>query len=151
MQGWNSQDSIRKRKIRFGKEYNEQMKRKLSCLVIIIEIMYLLTKEHGTIYQIWGYFSAKDVDKILVIDSKMNAQKYIQILQENLMSSVGSLELPSEYIFQQDKDPKYTAKSTKKLLSEKMSMFCNGQISSQIWIQSGTCGDFWKSISEKEH
>ena len=34
------------------------------------------------------------------------------------MSSVENLELPSDYIFQQDNDPKYTAKSTKKSLSE---------------------------------
>ena len=54
--------------------------------------------------------------KISVTDSKMSAQKYKQILQENLMSSVGSLELPSDYIFQQD--PKHTAKSIKKWLSE---------------------------------
>ena len=39
------------------------------------------------------------VGKISVIDVKMNAQKYQQILQENLMSSVESLELPSDYIF----------------------------------------------------
>ena len=48
---------------------------------------------------IWGCFSVKGVGKISVIDGKMNAQKYKQILQENLMSSVESLELPSNYIF----------------------------------------------------
>ena len=48
----------------------------------------------------------------------MNAQKYKQILHENLMFSVESLELPSDYIFQQDNDPKHTTKSTKKWLSE---------------------------------
>ena len=34
------------------------------------------------------------------------------------MSSVENLELPSDYIFQQDNDPKQLAKSTKKWLSE---------------------------------
>ena len=34
------------------------------------------------------------------------------------MPSVESFELPSDYIFQQDNDPKHTAKSTKKWLSE---------------------------------
>ena len=52
-----------------------------------------------------------------VIDSKMNAQKYKRILQENFISSVESLELPSDYIFQQDNYAKYTVKSTKKWLS----------------------------------
>ena len=67
---------------------------------------------------IWECFSVKGAEKISVIDGKMNAQKYKQILQENLMSSVESVELPSDYIFQQDNDPKRTAKSTKKWLSE---------------------------------
>ena len=50
----------------------------------------------------------------------MNAQQYKQILQENLVSSVENHKLPSDYIFQQDNDPKHTAKSnhTKKWLSE---------------------------------
>ena len=34
------------------------------------------------------------------------------------MSSVESLELPTDYIFQQDNDPKHTANSTKKWLTE---------------------------------
>ena len=67
---------------------------------------------------IWGCFSTKGVGKISVMDGKMNAQKYKQILQENLMPSVESLELTSENIFQQDIDPKHTDKSTKKWLSE---------------------------------
>ena len=67
---------------------------------------------------IWGYFSAKGVGKIFLIYGKMNAQKYKQILQENLMSSVESLELPSDYILLKDNDPKHTVKSSKKWLSE---------------------------------
>ena len=43
---------------------------------------------------LWECFSAKSVSKISVIDGKMNAQKYKQILQENVMCSVESLELP---------------------------------------------------------
>ena len=70
----------------------------------------------GGSIMICGCFSAKSVGKISVIDGKMFAQKYKQILQENLISSVESLDLP--YIFQQDNDPKHTAKYTKKRLSE---------------------------------
>ena len=72
----------------------------------------------GGSIMIWGCFSTKGVRKISVIDGKMNAQKYKQILQENLMSSLVSLELLSDYIFQQGRDPKHTAKSTKKWLYE---------------------------------
>ena len=67
---------------------------------------------------IWESFSVKGGGKISVIYGKMDAQKYKQILQENLMSSVESLELPSDYIFQQDNDPKHPVKSMKKWLSE---------------------------------
>ena len=52
-------------------------------------------------------------------------KKYNQILQDKLMPSVGSLELPSDYFFQQDSDPKHTAKSTKNWLFENN---VNGQI-----------------------
>ena len=48
----------------------------------------------------------------------MNAQSINRSCKKNLMSSVESLELPSDYIFQQDNDHKHTAKSTKKWLSE---------------------------------
>ena len=78
----------------------------------------LLTKFGGGSIIIRRCFSAKGMGKISVIDGKMNAQKYKQISQENLKSFVESLELTSDYIFQQDNDPKHTAKSTKKCLSE---------------------------------
>ena len=67
---------------------------------------------------IWGCFSARGMGKISVIDGKMNAPKYKQIMQENLMSLAESFEQPSDYIFQQENDPKHTVKSTKKWLFE---------------------------------
>ena len=103
----------------------------------------------GGSIMIWEYFSAKGVGKISVIMGKMNAQNYKQILQENLMSSVESLDRPSDYIFQQGNDPKQ--KSTNKWSSEKMLMFCYGQTSPRLCIQLRTCGDFRKFKSEKEH
>ncbi len=81
---------------------------------------------------IWGCFSAKGVSKISVMEAKMNAQKYKPILQKYLMSYVESLELHSDYIFPQDNDPKHTAKSTKKWLSENNANVCNGQVSPRI-------------------
>ena len=105
----------------------------------------------GGSIMIWGCFSAKGVGKISVIDGKMNAQKYKLILQENLLFSVVSLELPSDYIFLQDNDPKHTAKSTRSGYLKIMLMFCNGQVSPWIWMQLGTCSDFGKFKSGKEH
>ena len=49
--------------------------------------MAKLTKEYDNVKfdgdSIWGYSSVKGVGKTSVIDGKMNAQKYKQILQEN--------------------------------------------------------------------
>ena len=56
-------------------------------------------KFDGGSIMVWGLVLAKGVGKISVIDGKMNAQKYKQILQENLMSSLEGLELSSDYIF----------------------------------------------------
>ena len=47
-------------------------------------------KFDGGSKMIWGCFSAKPVGNISIIDGKMYAQKYKQILPENLMSSVES-------------------------------------------------------------
>ena len=63
----------------------------------------------GGSIMIWSCISAKGVGKISVIDGKMNVQKNKQILQGNLMSSVQSLELPSDNIFQQDSDAKHAS------------------------------------------
>ena len=60
---------------------------------------------------ILGCFSMKSVGRISLIDGKMNVRKYIQILQENMMSSVECLVPPADYIFEKDKDTKRTAKS----------------------------------------
>ena len=72
----------------------------------------------GGSIMIWGCFSAKGVGKMSIIDSKMNAEKYQEILQENLMASVEKLRLPPDWIFQQDNDPKHTARSTRKWFAE---------------------------------
>ena len=71
------------------------MKLKLSYLGVTIKIMrrkdgeanspkntVATVKFGGGTIMIWGCFSVKGVGKISVIDSKMNAQKHKQILQE---------------------------------------------------------------------
>ena len=103
----------------------------------------LTVKFSGGTIMIWGCFSAKGVGKISVTDGKMNAQKYKQILRENLMSSVESLELPSDYIFQQDNNPKHTAKSTKNWLSE--NNFNVFQLPSQ-YLDLNPIGNWWRFL-----
>ena len=108
-------------------------------------------KVGGGSIMIWGCLSAKSVSKISVRDSKMNAQKYKQILQEDFMSSVESLELPSDYIFQQDKDPKHTAKSTKKWFSENYINVLQWPCQSPDLNPIGNLWRFLKIQIRKEH
>ncbi len=46
----------------------------------------------------------------------MNAAKYRDILDENLLQSAQDLRLGRRFTFQQDNDPKHTAKITKEWL-----------------------------------
>ena len=71
---------------------------------------------------IWECFSVKGVGNISVMHGKIYVQKNKQILQENLMSSFKSLELPSDYIFQLNNDPNHTAKSTKWLFENNLNV-----------------------------
>ena len=75
-------------------------------------------KFRGGSIMVWEYFSAKSTGNISVIDGRMNAAEYQNILEGNLTISVESLQLPPDWIFRQDNDPEHTAKTTKKLLVE---------------------------------
>ena len=55
------------------------------------------------------------------IEGKMNVEKYREILDENLLQSVQDLRLGQSFTFQQDNDPKHTAKTTQEWLSGKVS------------------------------
>ncbi len=59
---------------------------------------------------LWGCFSAAGTGRLVAIEGKMNAAKYRDILDENLLQSAQDLRLGRRFTFQQDNDPKYTAK-----------------------------------------
>lgn len=68
---------------------------------------------------VWGCMSAHGVGDLHFIDGTVNAEKYIDILENNLLPSIERLPLPfGEYIFQQDSAPCHTAKKVKNWMSE---------------------------------
>ncbi|KAI2648153.1 Transposable element Tcb1 transposase [Labeo rohita] len=60
--------------------------------------------------------SAAGTGRLVAIEGKMNAAKYRDILDENLLQSVQDLRLGRRFTFQQDNDPKHTAKIMKEWL-----------------------------------
>ncbi|KAL0156514.1 hypothetical protein M9458_047760 [Cirrhinus mrigala] len=70
-------------------------------------------KHGGGSIMLWGCFSAAETGRLVAIEGKMNADKYRDILDENLLQSAQDLRLGRRFTFQQDNDPKHTAKITK--------------------------------------
>uniref|UniRef100_A0AAQ4RDI1 Tc1-like transposase DDE domain-containing protein n=1 Tax=Gasterosteus aculeatus aculeatus TaxID=481459 RepID=A0AAQ4RDI1_GASAC len=73
-------------------------------------------KHGGGSIMLWGRFSAGGTERLVRIEGKMNAAMYRDTLDENMLQSALDLRLGRRLIFQQDNDPKHTAKITKEWL-----------------------------------
>ncbi|KAK3557812.1 hypothetical protein QTP86_002686 [Hemibagrus guttatus] len=70
-------------------------------------------KHGGGSIMLWGCFSVARTGRLVRIEGKMNAAMDRDILDEKLLQSTMDLRLGQQFIFQQDNDPKHTAKITK--------------------------------------
>ncbi len=52
---------------------------------------------------LWGCFSAAGTGRLVAIEGKMNAAKYRDILDENLLQSAQDLRLGRRFTFQPDR------------------------------------------------
>ena len=76
------------------------------------------TVKHDDSVMVWGCFSSACVGDIHVIEGYMNASIYIRILSGHMVPSANRL-FSGSYIFQQDNDPKHTAKVVQNYLKGK--------------------------------
>ncbi|KAG2458101.1 TCB1 transposase, partial [Polypterus senegalus] len=75
-------------------------------------------KHGGGSIMLWECFSAARTGRLVRIKGKMTAAMYSDILDENLLQSAFNLRLGQWFIFQQENDPKHTAKISKEWLED---------------------------------
>ena len=63
-------------------------------------------------------FSSRDWGGLVRVEGKLNGAKYRDILNENLVQSAQGLRLGKWFTFQQDNDPKHTAKTRQEWLRD---------------------------------
>jgi hypothetical protein len=78
-----------------------------------------IVKHGGGSIMLWGCFSVAGIERLVRIEGKMNGAKYRAILDENLLQSTQDLRLGQMFTFQQENDPKHTAKTTQEWLWDK--------------------------------
>ncbi len=67
---------------------------------------------------LWGCFSAAGTEGHIRVEEKLNAPKYWDSLNENPVQSIQKLRLRRRFTFQQDNDPKHTARVAYRQLCE---------------------------------
>jgi hypothetical protein len=61
---------------------------------------------------VWGCMGYAGVGELAIVEGIMNAKGYVNILRGNLKKSIHKFEIQDSYLFQQDNDPKQTARIT---------------------------------------
>jgi transposase len=75
-------------------------------------------KHGGGSIMVWGCMTWDGPGFLTRIDSTLDSELYIRILQDELLDTVDWYNIdPEQFIFQQDNDPKHTAKAVKSYLA----------------------------------
>ena len=68
------------------------------------------TVKHDKKINVWGCFAAHGVGRLYHVEGLMRKEDYIKILDNEMRPSAGALFLDGDFVFQQDNDPKHTAR-----------------------------------------
>lgn len=77
-------------------------------------------KHGGGSIMVWGCFSWYGVGSFVKIEGTMTALKYIEILERAVPESVIGMGIETKFIYQQDNDPKHTAKVTQRFFQDNL-------------------------------
>ncbi|GFU85747.1 transposable element Tc1 transposase [Trichonephila clavipes] len=73
-------------------------------------------KHGGGSIMVWGCMTATGLGNLVIIEGIMNQYIYLNILKNNLSQSASKLGLDGSFTFQQDNDPKHTARVVREWL-----------------------------------
>jgi transposase len=69
---------------------------------------------------VWGCMGWEGVGRLAEVEGRMDANQYVDILEDHLLPSMEDLAIGEEQmIFQQDNDPKHTSKKAQKWMEDK--------------------------------
>ena len=89
---------------------------------------FQLTFKNAIFIMLWGCIGPNGVGRLVVYDQKMNANKFVSLLYENLPQSISAIygDENRPFIFQQDNAPSYLAKTLQVNVSRRVSISSPG-------------------------
>lgn len=103
----------------FGSDGNKSVWRK-NKMALDPKNVCPTVKHGGGSIMVWGCMSWNGTGNLTVIEGILNARTYVEILRDNLFQSASKLGIRDDFLFQQDNDPKHTARVTKEFLLYKV-------------------------------